>query len=87
MGADNLMSAMSLSIILLFVTIVFIVVCWFLPQIASALTGGGAIQGSMRTIYNVARKGLSKADSGVRVAMKPVQGRLGRKGGGNIKKS
>lgn len=80
MGADNLMSAMSLSIILLFVTIVFIVVCWFLPQIASALTGGGAIQGSMRTIYNVARKGLSKADSGVRVAMKPVQGRLGRKG-------
>ena len=83
MGADNIMSAMSLSIILLFVTIVFIVVCWFIPQIASALTGGGAIQGSMRTVYHMARKGLSKADSGVRTAIKPVQNRLGN--GGSIK--
>lgn len=83
MGADNIMSAMSLSIILLFVTIVFIVVCWFIPQIASALTGGGAIQGSMRTVYHMARKGLSNADSGVRTAIKPVQNRLGN--GGSIK--
>ncbi len=47
MGANNLVAAGNLAILLLLALLVFVVVCWNIPEIASALTGGGAIQGSM----------------------------------------
>ena len=67
--------------------LVFVVVCWNIPQIASALTGGGAIQGSMRTVYNMARGGLRKAGNTTEKGVNKVRSRFGKSGGGNIKKT
>lgn len=83
MGADNIAAASSLAMLLLLITVLFIIVCFFIPQVASAITGGGAIQGSMRTIYNVARSSLSKTDAGYR----NIKRSFGNKEGGDIKKS
>ncbi|WP_373700741.1 type IV secretion system protein [Neisseria dentiae] len=86
MGADNFAAASSLAILLLLITILFIVVCWYTPQIASALTGGGAIQGSMRTIYNMARKGVSQASYGAGKVGETAKNRWVKyRSGGNIK--
>ena len=83
MGVEDIVTAGTLGIILLLTLIVFVLLCWMTPQLASALTGGGAIQGSMRTVYNIARKGLSKTDTGIR----KISNSLGGKKGGSIKKS
>lgn len=66
MGVEDIGSAGVFGLILLMTLIVFVLLIWMTPQISSALTGGGAIQGSMRTMYNMARKGLSKAEKPVR---------------------
>ena len=87
MGADNLVAAGNLAILLLLALLVFVVVCWNIPQIASALTGGGAIQGSMRTVYNMARGGLRKAGNTTEKGVNKVRSRFGKSGGGNIKKT
>lgn len=83
MGVEDIVTAGTLGIILFFTLIVFVLLCWMTPQLASALTGGGAIQGSMRTVYNIARKGLSKTDTGIR----KISNSFGGKKGGSIKKS
>ncbi|MDO5069405.1 MAG: type IV secretion system protein [Neisseria zoodegmatis] len=83
MGVEDIVTAGTLGIILFFTLIVFVLLCWMTPQLASALTGGGAIQGSMRTVYNIARKGLSKTDTGIR----EISNSFGGKKGGSIKKS
>lgn len=88
MGVEDIASAGALGVILLLTLIVFVLLCWMTPQIASALTGGGAIQGSMRTIYNVARKGLSKTAYGAGNVGTSVKNAWSKgRNGGSIKKS
>ena len=87
MGADNLAAAGNLALLLLLSLLVFVVVCWNIPQIASALTGGGAIQGSMRTVYNMSRGGLRKAGNATEKGVNKVKSHFGKSGGGNIKKT
>ena len=67
-GVDNIGAALATGTVLLFTLIVFVLLIWMTPQISSALTGGSALQGAMRTVYNMARKSLSKADYGANKA-------------------
>ncbi|MBS5836098.1 MAG: type IV secretion system protein, partial [Neisseria sp.] len=54
-GVDNIGAALATGTVLLFTLIVFVLLIWMTPQISSALTGGSALQGAMRTVYSMAR--------------------------------
>lgn len=88
MGVNDLGSGIAFGSILFFTLIVFVLLCWQTPSLASALTGGATLQGSVRTIYNMARKGLSKAGYGATKAKDKVKDTWNKhRSGGNIKKS
>lgn len=67
-GVDNIGAALATGAVLLFTLIVFVLLIWMTPQISSALTGGSALQGAMRTVYSMARQSLSKAGYGANKA-------------------
>ena len=67
-GVDNIGAALATGTVLLFTLIVFVLLIWMTPQISSALTGGSALQGAMRTVYSMARQSLSKAGYGANKA-------------------